>query len=82
MKLKYVAIYSNKRGTWPFSQTYYSICSAHNDGRHEDCLACDAGEWHSDVRHLITSMIPLKIWLWWVNRRWRRWYTNAGKNFK
>ena len=74
MKLKYIGIYSNKRGTWPFNQTYYSMCSAHNDGRHEDCLACNAGTWYSDVRHSISSVIYKTtpgIWRWWVNKRYR-----------
>lgn len=71
MKLDYIGIYSNKRGMWPFSQTWFSMCSAHSYGRYEDCQACQAGCWCSDVKQSIGLFVydnAPDFWRWWANR--------------
>ena len=53
-------------GTWPFSYTYYSICSRHRTTI-TDCHLCMAGGYTNDFKHMVMNFIYTHNYqLWYV----------------
>lgn len=65
----------NRKGSWPFKQTWYSLCSRHMmNYEDETCHMCQSGHWRYDVVHSISSFVYKNwpnFWIWWVNRKRR-----------
>lgn len=60
-----------KRGVWPLRQTWYSICSAHQE-HDPECDLCQSGWWYNDVRQAVGGWVFRRwprLWRWWVNRK-------------
>ena len=60
-----------KKGKWIFKQTWYSICSAHQNYK-PGCSLCCIGHWSNDITHWIGGQLfkylP-KLWIWAANRK-------------
>lgn len=58
------------KGVFPFRQTWYSLCSAHQDYK-KACACCNAGMWAYDVPHFFGSIVYAVapgLWQQWANR--------------
>lgn len=60
----------DKRGKGFRRETFYSICSKHQEPKHF-CDCCNIGHWENDIRHAISKFFEKRaypLWKWWHNR--------------